>query len=231
METPRRAEKSTRQSTGSAPKRDVVVGLTRESSEDEAAQPAAAAADRVGAVDDASDGTPKAKRTLSASADDARDVQADTPRAKQARVEGVAAAMARTEHAATVAETGAMDASCPVADGDELSDEDTRSGADDASSVSIFQASDSTTATSVMIRAQLEFTGPSAMVWDQLPAVFVLRPEVGEMFVGSDCRGGLILNSSEQPNMISRQHAMLCWNESDGLWTVHRQLFLTGRVI
>ena len=82
-----------------------------------------------------------------------------------------------------------------------------------------------------MIRAQLEFTGPSAMVWDQLPAVFVLRPEVGEMFVGRDCRGGLILNSSEQPNMISRQHAMLCWNESDGLWTVHRQLFLTGRVI
>ena len=81
METPRRAEKSTRQSTGSAPKRDVVVGLTRESSEDEAAQPAAAAADRVGAVDDASDGTPKAKRTLSASADDARDVKADTPRA------------------------------------------------------------------------------------------------------------------------------------------------------
>jgi hypothetical protein len=78
-----------------------VVDLTRESSEDEAAQPAAAAADRAGAVDDASDVTPKAKRTLSASADYARDDQTDTPREKQARLEGVAAALARTEHAAT----------------------------------------------------------------------------------------------------------------------------------
>ena len=205
-----------------------VVDLTRESSEDEAAQPAAAAADRAGAVDDASDVTPKAKRTLSASADYARDDQTDTPREKQARLEGVAAALARTEHAATVAETGAMDASI-VADGDEPDDA--------ASFVSIFQASDSTMATSeasdctmVMVRAQLEYIGP-ARVCDQLPAVFVLRPEVREMLVGRDCRGGLILNSSEQPNMISPQHAKLCWNESDGLWTVHRQLFLTGRVI
>jgi len=150
------------------------------------------------------------------------------PREKQARLEGVAAALARTEHAATVAETGAMDASI-VADGDEPDDA--------ASFVSIFQASDSTMATSeasdctmVMVRAQLEYIGP-ARVCDQLPAVFVLRPEVREMLVGRDCRGGLILNSSEQPNMISPQHAKLCWNESDGLWTVHRQLFLTGRVI